>query len=315
MMTQWYVKDLSKLTGVSVQTLHHYDRISLLKPSLRAANGYRIYSLKDLLQLQQIIALKFFGFKLSQIKALLSGKAGALEHFSIQAQILEQKANTFLNASQTLKSIVSEVKDDQSIPWETIIKLMEVYQMTQKLEKTWAGNVFTPEELKQYANFEAGLKTRFTPEDKAIFTKNWRGLIDQVKTHLDVDPKSDFGMTIAKQIMDLINGLYGIDNANLRNSIWHNGFKQGKMDDDRALDLNIVEWIDKAIDHYYRARIYNLLDQLEQDATPKLLQDWTALMNEMFGDSKDLKQACYRAGQDDPHVGPKAKKWLQQFIK
>ena len=28
-MTQWFVKDLSKLTGVSVQTLHHYDRIDL----------------------------------------------------------------------------------------------------------------------------------------------------------------------------------------------------------------------------------------------------------------------------------------------
>ena len=58
-MTHWYVKDLSKLTGISVQTLHHYDRIELLKPSLRLSNGYRVYSEKDLLQLQQIIALKF----------------------------------------------------------------------------------------------------------------------------------------------------------------------------------------------------------------------------------------------------------------
>ncbi|HCK8789521.1 TPA: MerR family DNA-binding transcriptional regulator, partial [Legionella pneumophila] len=43
-MTQWFVKDLSQLTAVSVQTLHHYDRIGLLKPSLRLANGYRVYS-------------------------------------------------------------------------------------------------------------------------------------------------------------------------------------------------------------------------------------------------------------------------------
>ena len=38
------------MTGVSVQTLHHYDRIGLLKPSLRQPNGYRIYSEKDLLK-------------------------------------------------------------------------------------------------------------------------------------------------------------------------------------------------------------------------------------------------------------------------
>ena len=106
-MAQWYVKDLSKLTGVSVQTLHHYDRIDLLKPSVRLPNGYRVYSEKDLLSLQQIIALKFFGFELSQIKELLSGNAEALEHFSVQAKLLEQKANMLLDASNALKQIIS----------------------------------------------------------------------------------------------------------------------------------------------------------------------------------------------------------------
>ena len=61
-MIQWYVKDISKLTGVSVQTLHHYDHFGLLQPSIRLPNGYRVYSEKDLLKLQQIIALKYFGF-------------------------------------------------------------------------------------------------------------------------------------------------------------------------------------------------------------------------------------------------------------
>lgn len=97
-MAEWYVKDLSKITWVSVQTLHHYDRIDLLKPSVCLSNGYRIYSEKDLLRLQQIIALKFFGFELSQIKALLAGSAGAIEHFSVQAKLLEQKAMTRLDA-------------------------------------------------------------------------------------------------------------------------------------------------------------------------------------------------------------------------
>src|SRR3972149_8486576 len=157
-MTQWYVKDLSKLTGVSVQTLHHYDRIDLLKRSVRLSNGYRVYSEKDLLQLQQIIALKYFGFKLSQIKALLGGNAGALEHFSVQAQLLAQKSKKLLDASNALKSIISDVKDDKSIPWETIIKLIEVYRMTENLDHSWVKEIFTPEELKQYAAFQTELK-------------------------------------------------------------------------------------------------------------------------------------------------------------
>src|SRR5580693_5760563 len=91
-MAQWYVKDLSKLTQVSVQTLHHYDRIGLLEPSVRLPNGYRLYSEKDLLKLQQIIALKYFGFELTQIRTLLMGEEDIIDHFAIQSQFLEEKA-------------------------------------------------------------------------------------------------------------------------------------------------------------------------------------------------------------------------------
>lgn len=87
-MTQWYVKELSKLTKVSVRTLHHYDKIGLLKPSLRRPNGYRLYSEKDLLKLQQILALKFFGFKLSRIKTLMQEEINIFDHFRAQQQFL-----------------------------------------------------------------------------------------------------------------------------------------------------------------------------------------------------------------------------------
>ncbi len=90
-MTHWYVKDLSKLTKVSVQTLHYYDKLNLLKPSLRLDNGYRLYSEADLLKLQQILALKFFGFELSQIKALLASSVDVIEHFIVQSQFLQKK--------------------------------------------------------------------------------------------------------------------------------------------------------------------------------------------------------------------------------
>jgi DNA-binding transcriptional MerR regulator len=69
---------------VSVRTLHYYDKIDLLKPSLRLTNGYRLYSDKDLLKIQQIIALKFFGFELSQIKLLLVKQDDIVENLVMQ---------------------------------------------------------------------------------------------------------------------------------------------------------------------------------------------------------------------------------------
>ena len=312
-MTQWHVKDLSKLTGVSVQTMHHYDRIDLLKPSLRLTNGYRLYSEKDLLKLQQIIALKFFGFELAQIKTLLAGNADMSDHFSVQAQFLEEKAKTLLEASKALKELISDVGGDKSISWKTIIKLIEVYRMTTELEKTWAGKVLTPEELKQYANFEAGLKTRFTESEKNAFSKAWAELIGKIHSNLKADPKSDFGINIAKQSMDLINGLYGKDHANLRHSIWEKGFKKGQMDGEHSLAPEIVTWLDKAIDFYYGGRIYNLLNEAGSNASPELALQWNDLMEEMCGNSLSLKQKVINEIMSDNNISNEAKQWLEQF--
>lgn len=49
----YQIKDVARLAGVSVRTLHHYDDIGLLSPSQRSAAGYRLYSHEDLLRLQR----------------------------------------------------------------------------------------------------------------------------------------------------------------------------------------------------------------------------------------------------------------------
>ncbi len=46
------VKQLSKLAGVSVRTLHYYEQIGLLKPSSLGGNGYRYYEEEALLKLR-----------------------------------------------------------------------------------------------------------------------------------------------------------------------------------------------------------------------------------------------------------------------
>ncbi len=228
-MTQWYVKDVSKITGVSVQALHHYDRIDLLKPSYRRANGYRLYSEKDLMTLQQIVALKFFGFELSQIKDLLRGNKGVLDHFLVQVQLLEQKATSLLNASKTLKGIISDVVDDQSIPWKTIIELIEVYRMMEKIEHSWVKEIFTPDELKQYVAFKTELKSTVTSEQKATFEKNWANLLEEIRNNLNNDPTSEIGIELGKKCMMRINGIYGTKYAHLRTKKFEKGFAEVKV--------------------------------------------------------------------------------------
>ncbi len=313
MMTQWYVKDLSKLTGVSVQTLHHYDRIDLLKPSVRLPNGYRLYAEKDLLQLQQIIALKFFGFELAQIKTLLTGSVGALEHFSVQATLLEQKANNLLEASKTLKNILSEVVDNKSIPWETIIQLIEVYHMTQKLEHTWVKDIFTPEELKEYATFETELKSRSTPEQKAAFEKNWSHLVEELNNNLNQDPQSEIGIRLGKKFMDWVNGVYGKKYAHLRTKKFERGFGEGKGLEETGLTPESVSWIDKAMNAYWRDRIYGILNKVGSESSDIVLKLWQEVLEDMYGEDTTRQKEIYDLVLNDENVNEKAKKWLKNL--
>jgi DNA-binding transcriptional MerR regulator len=311
-MAQWYVKELSKLTEVTVQTLHHYDRIGLLEPSVRLANGYRLYSEKDLLKLQQIIALKFFGFELSQIKILLSTDVDMIEHFSVQSQFLEEKAKTMFEASKALKNIISDCSRDKSIPWETVIKLIEVYRMTQQLEKTWAGKALSQEELKQYANFEQDLKTKFTLDEQKVFEKSWDDLVKEVNDHLQIDPTSDFGIMLGKRCMNWVNSLYGIEYSELRTAIWEKGFKGGHVGAEHNLSPEAITWLDKAMDAYYRDRIYSVLNQVNMLSHEVILKQWEELLTEMYGDNQVLRSELYRQACKDDKVKQAAKNWLKK---
>jgi DNA-binding transcriptional MerR regulator len=314
-MTEWYVKDLSKLTQVSVQTLHHYDRVGLLKPSARLENNYRLYSEKDLLKLQQIIALKFFGFELSQIKKLLSADVGMLDHFSAQSQVLEEKSKALHEASRALKNIISECSRDKSIPWETIIKSIEVYRMTQQLEKSWEGQVFNPDELKKYVHFEQELKSKYTEEEIKSFEQDWMDLVRVVDTNLDQDPASQFGIDLGKRCMDWVNAFYGKKHVAIRNAIWERGFKKGQISEDTALSLESFSWLDKAITAYYQNRIHHVLSQIETQPHAVIIKQWEELLIDMHGDEAAPKNEIINRLLNDNKISLATKQWLKKNMR
>lgn len=65
------VHEVSRLTGVSVRTLHHYDAIGLLKPAKTTDAGYRLYDDATLKRLQNILIFRELQFPLKEIKAIL----------------------------------------------------------------------------------------------------------------------------------------------------------------------------------------------------------------------------------------------------
>jgi len=69
------VKEVSKLTGISVRALHYYDEIGLFSPTEKSEAGYRLYDDKALEGLQQILFFREFDISLKQIKAIMENPA------------------------------------------------------------------------------------------------------------------------------------------------------------------------------------------------------------------------------------------------
>ena len=68
------IGELSKVTGLSRDTLRYYEKEGLIKPSLRNAAGYRLYSKQDLSSINFVITAKKVGFSSDDIAKLLTLK-------------------------------------------------------------------------------------------------------------------------------------------------------------------------------------------------------------------------------------------------
>jgi DNA-binding transcriptional MerR regulator len=86
------VGEVAGLAGVTVRTLHHYDRIGLLSPSERSAAGYRRYSSADLDRLHQVLLYRELGFPLEQVATLLDDPSADPEaHLRRQHALLRDR--------------------------------------------------------------------------------------------------------------------------------------------------------------------------------------------------------------------------------
>ena len=84
------VKEVSRLTGVSVRSLHHYDAIDLLKPSRVTEAVYRLYDDTALRRLQTILLFRELQFPLKEIREILDSPGfDPMEALQQQIHLLE----------------------------------------------------------------------------------------------------------------------------------------------------------------------------------------------------------------------------------
>jgi DNA-binding transcriptional MerR regulator len=197
--------EFAKRAGVTIRTLHHYDRFGLLKPSGRTAAGYRLYSDRDLVRLEQIVALKFIGFPLSQIRELLNRKDMDLSAMLRQQRLsISEKRAHLDRAIRAIERAEEVVASGQQSDWEPFRKIIEVIQM--QTRKDWMKKYYTEEQL-------ADLRKRWTAEVQAESEGKWAALVQDTEAAIarGEDPMDTTGLQLAVRREELLNQFTGGD--------------------------------------------------------------------------------------------------------
>lgn len=203
MKKTWLIKELSQLANVPVATLRYYDEIGLLVPTVRRANGYRVYSSADLLRLQSIVGLKFLGFSLSEVAQILAEKTKLREQFLLQRVLLARKVASLTEILEALDTVLDELQVRRNVSLTTVLTLVEGYRMNQEIEKGWR-KICTSAEFKQFED----LKKSHSADQLAKLQHEWRSYLQEAQDYLDADHTSPKSAEFVRQGNALFGRIY-----------------------------------------------------------------------------------------------------------
>lgn len=204
---KWKVGEVSKLTGLTIRTLHYYDKIGLISPSYRTETGHRLYTEVDIIKLQQIMSLKELDFSLENIKDFLENDEYNLSEI-IKMQII--KITQEIELKTQLKDQLQEIFE---IFHSGNKPTLEMFINSIKLIKNH-DVYFTQEQInKLKLNFH-----KINKEGNNIV--NWNQLISLLKIEMDKGTPTDHPNVIelAKKWQEGINYFTGGDTGILRSA-------------------------------------------------------------------------------------------------
>jgi DNA-binding transcriptional MerR regulator len=196
------VGELAKRTGLTVRTLHHYDEVGLLRPSLHTESGHRLYTTGDVGRLQQVLSLRQLGFSLEEIRGCLDRPGfSPLEVIRLHIGRLRDQIALRQRLCARLEEVAVRLETAGEVSADELIQMIEEITMVQ--------NYYTPEQresIKKRAE-EAG------PERIQQSHEEWAELIAQVRAEMDkgTDPAAPEVQAMARRWMALVHEFTGGD--------------------------------------------------------------------------------------------------------
>ena len=183
----YQIQEFAALTGVTVKALHHYDSLGLLKPQ-RTAAGYRLYAERDMERLEQIVALKFLGLPLKQIKIVLERAALELpDALRMQRKALAEKQEMLARAMRAIMDAEKTMENGKPADLAILKRLIEVIGMQNDIDamKQYYSEEAWVKVRQRYAAATSYLDHQFAPSDVLLFGRESAGVPPEVHQAAD----------------------------------------------------------------------------------------------------------------------------------
>jgi len=174
------VGELSRLAGITVRALHHYDEIGLVVPSARTPAGYRLYDDADVLRLQQVLLFRELGLPLHEIAAAID-EAGSREELLRQHRdvLLAKRARLDAMLSALDAALVTSQKGQAMQP-DDVKALFEGFdpsQYEEEVQERWGDTDAYKESMRRTKRYGKAEWTQIKADGSAIYS----ALADKMK--------------------------------------------------------------------------------------------------------------------------------------
>ena len=198
------VKDVARLAGVSVRTLHHYHAIGLLVPAARTDAGYRLYDDNDLLRLQQIMIQRELGLSLEDIHKALDDPAFNLaQALKAQHSALQDRARATAAMLCAVEQALAALSDKKgNVAMTQIFNGFDPAKYETEARERWGDTDAYAESAKRTARHTAADWTRMRDEQDAVYRAVAAALRDGVPS------ESSEAMDLAERHRNLIDAWF-----------------------------------------------------------------------------------------------------------
>ena len=288
------VGELARRCGLTVRTLHHYDAIGLLKPSVRSAAGYRLYDRANIERLHRIQALHQLGLSLTDIGDALSGPQAPLpEVIDRQIANLDRELAKAALLRERLLRLRTQLETGQSPDLADWLDTLETMTMYEKY--------FSPDELK---TLPLHTDPDVLPEWKALVTAI-QAAMDRGATAQDADAQ-----LLALRWMTMIGRGTGNNPAYLMRLLAINEQEPG-VRERSGITRELERFVEQALIAARLSIFARYLDAREMERMHAhygaQMHAWPVLIAELRNAMADGLPPGH------PHVQAKARRWMELF--